>query len=161
MLNNGILMIIYEKNRFYYMEHSLFYHHYIQPTILYPNKLLPYYKQQLLLTEKTSTNLIIMKKNALKLYGTLIFGFLALVLTGCKDQRSVNDADGGMYPPATATEENFDNTYPETDTLYHNNTSTGEPSGNTTDQSRTNTSTTDNHNDNMGTNRTDDMVPNN
>lgn len=61
-----------------------------------------------------------MKDVLLKSSGTLLIGFLALIFTGCKDQRNTNDDYRETYPPAGGTEQRMDESYDSNDTLYPN-----------------------------------------
>lgn len=61
-----------------------------------------------------------MKDLLLKSSGTLLFGFLALIFTGCKDQRSANDDYRETYPPAGGSEQRTNESYDSSDTLYPN-----------------------------------------
>ena len=75
-----------------------------------------------------------MKDLLLKSSGTLLIGFLAVIFTGCKDQRNTNDDYRETYPPAGGTEQRMDENYDSNDTLYHNdgmdNTQQNNQSGN-------------------------------
>lgn len=74
-----------------------------------------------------------MKDLLLKGSGTLLIGFLAVIFTGCKDQRNKNDDYRETYPPAGDTERTGE-TYDNNDTLYPNdgmdNTQQNNQSGN-------------------------------
>lgn len=62
-----------------------------------------------------------MKDLLLKSSGTLLIGFLAVIFTGCKDQRNANDDYRETYPPAGGMEERSTETYDSNDTLNQNN----------------------------------------
>lgn len=61
-----------------------------------------------------------MKDLLLKSSGTLLIGFLALIFTGCKDQRNTNDDNRETYPPAGGSEQRTNESYDSNDTLYPN-----------------------------------------
>lgn len=59
-----------------------------------------------------------MKDLLLKSSGILLIGLLAVIFTGCKDQRNTNDDYRETYPRAGGTEQRTDETYNGNDTLY-------------------------------------------
>lgn len=61
-----------------------------------------------------------MKDLLLKSSGALVIGFLALIFTGCKDQRNANDDYRETYPPAGGSEQRTNEAYDNNDTLYPN-----------------------------------------
>jgi len=61
-----------------------------------------------------------MKDLLLKSSGTLLIGFLAVIFTGCKDQRNANDDYRETYPPDGGTEQLSTDTYDSNDTTDNN-----------------------------------------
>lgn len=61
-----------------------------------------------------------MKNLLFKAGGTLLIGFLAVIFTGCKDQRNANDDYRETYPPDGGTEQLSTETNDSNDTLDYN-----------------------------------------
>lgn len=91
-----------------------------------------------------------MKDLLLKSSGTLLIGFLALIFTGCKDQRNTNDDYRETYPPAGGTEQRMDESYDSNDTLNPNDDM---------DNSQQNNQSGNNQSGNQSGNRQSGSVP--
>lgn len=60
-----------------------------------------------------------MKKKHLKTYVALFVGLVAMIFTGCKDQKNGSDLDRPTYPPTVVTpDENRNELDRNSDTLY-------------------------------------------